>query len=404
LKATISTAWNITLNIFKGLSNVGKKVWDFLFGPKVVNTNMPIIYDENGNQLTINPTQSAEGTGYATGGYTGIGGKYQPAGIVHAGEYVIPQWLVRKYPDLVKILENTRKRGYAEGGPVETAIGYFTGGGVSKDIKTIANTLQKMATDMQKTNPEMSKQLEIIAEKMGADKPTGTTEPVKTSWIDKFVKGAKSLATQFGTLFLTLQSVQEILQPVTTIMMAAFDVLKPIVDSALKPFVNLLKTIGVAIGNILVPLLEPVVTVLQVIFGVLKWGYNSILRPIGQGLYVLFAIVGNAFNVLYNIVSGVVEGLTFGLIKMGTKQIKSMDAILKKANEKVPELKGTGGTMSTTQQYSSTVTRSGPETVNNTFIVNANDSFVFNSEDKFKTWLAKTIQDLVNQGTIVIGG
>ena len=52
----------------------------------------------------------------------------------------------------------------------------------------------------------------------------------------------------------------------------------------------------------------------------------------------------------------------------------------------------------------SVVGKSSPETVNNTFIVNANDSFIFNSEDKFKTWLAKTVQDLVNQGTIVIGG
>lgn len=32
---------------------------------------------------------------YDTGGYTGDGGVYEPAGIVHRGEYVIPQWLVK---------------------------------------------------------------------------------------------------------------------------------------------------------------------------------------------------------------------------------------------------------------------------------------------------------------------
>jgi lambda family phage tail tape measure protein len=34
---------------------------------------------------------SAAGVGFASGGYTGPGGKYQPAGIVHKGEYVFDQ-------------------------------------------------------------------------------------------------------------------------------------------------------------------------------------------------------------------------------------------------------------------------------------------------------------------------
>ena len=33
---------------------------------------------------------------FATGGYTGDGGKYQPAGVVHKGEYVLPQEAVRR--------------------------------------------------------------------------------------------------------------------------------------------------------------------------------------------------------------------------------------------------------------------------------------------------------------------
>ena len=33
--------------------------------------------------------------GFSDGGYTGGGGKYEPAGIVHRGEYVLPQEVVR---------------------------------------------------------------------------------------------------------------------------------------------------------------------------------------------------------------------------------------------------------------------------------------------------------------------
>lgn len=55
---------------------------------------------------------------FATGGYTGDGGKYQPAGIVHRGEYVITKEatarLGRGYLDYL----NYGKRGFANGGGV----------------------------------------------------------------------------------------------------------------------------------------------------------------------------------------------------------------------------------------------------------------------------------------------
>lgn len=64
--------------------------------------------------------------GFDQGGYTGPGGKYQPAGIVHAGEYVQPQEALR-HPDALGFMEAFRRRGmqavygwrgYADGGLV----------------------------------------------------------------------------------------------------------------------------------------------------------------------------------------------------------------------------------------------------------------------------------------------
>ncbi|WP_299988716.1 hypothetical protein [uncultured Pontibacter sp.] len=60
--------------------------------------------------------------GFAEGGYTGDGGKYQEAGIVHKGEYVIPQWMVKQNKSLISSLEAQRTRGYAEGGSVAAAM------------------------------------------------------------------------------------------------------------------------------------------------------------------------------------------------------------------------------------------------------------------------------------------
>lgn len=69
---------------------------------------------------------------FAEGGWTGPGGKYEPAGIVHRDEYVIPKRVVQQ-PGALAFLSSfhregmaalTRFRGYAEGGLVGAEPGY----------------------------------------------------------------------------------------------------------------------------------------------------------------------------------------------------------------------------------------------------------------------------------------
>lgn len=56
--------------------------------------------------------------GFAEGGYTGHGGKYEPAGIVHRGEWVAPQHIVKSpaAQPHIQALESMRLKGYADGG------------------------------------------------------------------------------------------------------------------------------------------------------------------------------------------------------------------------------------------------------------------------------------------------
>lgn len=63
------------------------------------------------------------GVEFAEGGYTGDGGKYQPAGIVHRGEYVVPQSVVKSPAAQYHLgsLE-TMRRGYADGGLVSNSL------------------------------------------------------------------------------------------------------------------------------------------------------------------------------------------------------------------------------------------------------------------------------------------
>lgn len=61
---------------------------------------------------------------FAEGGYTGAGGKYEPAGIVHRGEVVFSQDDVRRFGGVANV-EAMRLRGYAVGG----VVGGLPGGG-----------------------------------------------------------------------------------------------------------------------------------------------------------------------------------------------------------------------------------------------------------------------------------
>jgi len=75
------------------------------------------------------PTKKSHHHGmFASGGYTGEGNKYQPAGIVHKGEYVVPQSMSYLFPSLEGI-----RKGYANGGgtmpvfPISNNMDYGSG-------------------------------------------------------------------------------------------------------------------------------------------------------------------------------------------------------------------------------------------------------------------------------------
>ncbi|WP_334154674.1 tape measure protein [Agrobacterium pusense] len=66
---------------------------------------------------------SAPGGLFSDGGYTGDGGKYQPAGVVHKGEYVFDQAAVKAAggPAAMEAMRRNLK-GYANGGPVGISV------------------------------------------------------------------------------------------------------------------------------------------------------------------------------------------------------------------------------------------------------------------------------------------
>lgn len=76
-----------------------------------------------GNDALSNALRGT-GASFDKGGYTGDGGKYDPAGIVHKGEYVFDQAAVRAAggPAALEAMRRRLKKGYANGGYVGPSI------------------------------------------------------------------------------------------------------------------------------------------------------------------------------------------------------------------------------------------------------------------------------------------
>ena len=118
----------------------------------------------------FNPTAAATDVGtigyndfFAAGGYTGTGGKYEPAGVVHRGEYVINADSTKKLG--TGFLD--RLNGYANGGYVGNPP-MSVGGGVNINIKNEAGGDGYQATAQARRN-ESGLDIDIVVKKVIAN-------------------------------------------------------------------------------------------------------------------------------------------------------------------------------------------------------------------------------------------
>ncbi|NNJ16349.1 phage tail tape measure protein [Pseudomonas putida CSV86] len=122
--------------------------------------------------MTYTPT-------FSDGGFTGEGGKYDPAGIVHAGEFVLRREVVSQ-PGMLGYLEMLNTRGYADGGLVtplvvprqvsgQAASGASIQVSAAVSVSTQDQSGQGMELDQALLQQNMHKQIQAAAEKAVAD-------------------------------------------------------------------------------------------------------------------------------------------------------------------------------------------------------------------------------------------
>jgi hypothetical protein len=167
-------------------------------------------------------------------------------------------------------------------------------------------------------------------------------------------------------IFAQIENFGKALDPIGTIFERVAAVLEPLINQLFAPFVIILETIGDIIGGMLAPVLElviaivhPIINIVVTILNVLKpfltvvmllvnifftfnplliifsaimefvaglfvAFYNDILLPIANGIINIFNGLQFAFVFLYNVVSDVLKGISFGAIDMGKKTFNAM--------------------------------------------------------------------------------
>lgn len=129
-----------------------------------------------------NPLPEIKPVSFATGGYTGPGGKYQPAGIVHADEYVVRKEsrakFERKNPGALDYLNRTGELpGFARGGRV---------GAAAKWWQDLGARVSEFGGWGQSVAPVHMKNSRHYAGK-AADLNYGVTGPMEQGFFDKHV-------------------------------------------------------------------------------------------------------------------------------------------------------------------------------------------------------------------------
>lgn len=150
-----------TVNILKQIAKIATQ----LLVVKAIESSLSSFGGTGG---AIGSIASAIGGGFANGGYTGNGGKYQPAGTVHRGEFVFTKEATSRIG--VKNLYALMK-GYANGGAVGGPSGYAGGGLVSGGTDVNVSGITVNVNSGVGSDPEQAKALQsgvkaIVAEEI----------------------------------------------------------------------------------------------------------------------------------------------------------------------------------------------------------------------------------------------
>lgn len=206
------------------------------------------------------------------------------------------------------------------------------------------------------------------------------------------------VVNQLPGMISSLSSVTKVFNWLQTIAGKTAEVLAPVIDSILAPFVLMLEEIGMVIGYMLKPFLDAIGTLLQALLLPVLGSLVTIFRVVGRVLYVIgglfemvAAMIYNAVVTLWNSIADAIASVTRGLIslpRLAEKTVKSFDQIKQEAEN----LFGGGAYSPSSSGYGVT---SRVENINYTMYATLNfNGNVIGDREALKQLLAEVLKEL----------
>lgn len=121
--------------------------------------------------------------GFSSGGYTGDGGKFEPKGVVHGGEFVLRKEVVQ-LPGMRGYLEGLNKRGYASGG--------YVGGASDVSVPSFSMPFTEDRQAETARPPSKGVVVNLHEDASRAGQVKATTGPDGRQFVDAYVSNIKT--------------------------------------------------------------------------------------------------------------------------------------------------------------------------------------------------------------------
>lgn len=116
----------------------------------------------------------------------------------------------------------------------------------------------------------------------------------------------KDFVSPLTGMIKSMSSLQMILNPMQIVFKGIFDVLKPIIDSLLRPLIGIFRIIGTTIGKVLAPILMQLSPIIELISKAFVFLYNKAIAPLANAI---IWVISTVYNMVANLVNAVIGAI-----------------------------------------------------------------------------------------------
>jgi hypothetical protein len=171
-----------------------------------------------------------------------------------------------------------------------------------------------------------------------------------------------------GSMIGSLASVQQVLNPITTILAGMMEVLGPVINELLTPIVGILRIVGKVLGAVLVPALKAMAPIIDIIMKAFVWLYNYAIMPFANMMIAINVLIYNGFAKMINGILSMIDNINIlgwsPDVSYRVAELNYADLALKPITEADVTSEGSQGNAETTAAASASYTGSRSITFN----------------------------------------